>query len=216
LPKSTGDTEKLVQANGNPIDMSLRYVCRSISDETHDFPFSLNSIRFCTVYREDWQKQAAYLQAIIWHHNWLQKALLLHLRLLVTAEMYTQSNKGFTRRISFIKAELAKDSTLPPFDVFGFMKSRAMGDSLSATWGFMGNSLLMDSVVAHVLQGIAKRHAREFAAAIDQVQPGWSASHSAQDFFELTFLPWEIPSLNESMALVEEWQVVEEADLLLG
>jgi hypothetical protein len=36
-----GDSDKLVQANGQPINISLRYTCRSVAAETKPFPLVL-------------------------------------------------------------------------------------------------------------------------------------------------------------------------------
>ncbi|KAJ4168455.1 hypothetical protein NW754_010367 [Fusarium falciforme] len=53
-----GDSEKLVTAEGQPIDLSLMYTCRSIADDTKNIPLSVNTITFSTVYREDWRERA--------------------------------------------------------------------------------------------------------------------------------------------------------------
>ena len=103
-----GDTDKLVQPSGKSIDISLRSTCRSIALETQDFPFSLNAIRISTVYRSDWQKQAAYIETIFEHHNKLQKCLLLQLRGLVTSDIYEHSSARISKNMSIIEEQVAR------------------------------------------------------------------------------------------------------------
>ncbi|KAH7173920.1 uncharacterized protein B0J16DRAFT_365471 [Fusarium flagelliforme] len=191
-----GDTDKLVQPGGNPIDISLRSTCRSIALETQDFPFSPNTITFSTVYREDWQKQAVYLNNVVMYSHQLQLAVLTHLRYQITPDMYHHSNADLGNHMSAVKAyiydDISREARNPSTRYcFDKMSRRTRWDGISAT-----------------------KVPSDFAAAVDHAQPGWSASHSALDFFDLTFLPWAIPSLVEATALAEEWKLVEEVDLL--
>ncbi|OBS26022.1 hypothetical protein FPOA_06553 [Fusarium poae] len=214
-----GDTDKLVQPGGKPIDISLRSTCRSIALETQDFPFSLNAIRFSTVYRNDWQKQAAYVETIFEHHNKLKKCLLIQLRDLVTSDMYEHSNTRISENMSIVEEWVATAkiaySEGRHFDVSEWMDHLEIDESLRPKWGQSGLSFSMGLSIRHVLWIIAERHPQEFIAAIDAVKPGWSSSHSALDFFDLTVLPWSVPSLAELMTLAEEWQVSEQGDRLL-
>ncbi|KAI8716977.1 hypothetical protein NCS52_00992700 [Fusarium sp. LHS14.1] len=103
-----GESEKLVTADGQPIDLSLMYTCRSIADDTKHIPLSVNAITFSTVYREDW--------------------------------------------------------------------------------------------------GLAEKHPAEFTELIDKALPGWTDSHSPDEFFDLTFDPWAIPSLSEVVTTADQLQ----------
>ena len=214
-----GDTDKLVQASGKPIDVSLRLSCRSIALETQDFPFSLNSIKLSTVYRSDWQKQAAYLKAIFWYQNKLQKCLLLQFRGLMTSDMYDHSNASISQHMSDIEDAITRYrnyySEDRPFNALRWLKNTGDDDRLIATWGFEGGAFPFTLAIGRVLRIIAERYPQEFSAAMDQVKPGWSSSHSALDFFDLIVLPWSIPSLAEVTAIAEEWQVSEQGDRFL-
>ncbi|RBR13362.1 uncharacterized protein FIESC28_08226 [Fusarium coffeatum] len=188
-----GDTNKLVQPGGKPIDISLRSACRSIALETQDFLFSLNNIKFSTVYRKDWQKQA------------------------ITPDMYHSSSVDLGKHMAAVKAEVEKciaiDARCPEMRyTFGCLRSRDDIDDLRATSGCNSNSYLLDQAVSQVLRAFAGRYPEEFAAAVDLGKPGWSSSHSALDFFDLTFPPWATPSLAEATALAEEWNLVKEGD----
>lgn len=211
-----GDADKLVNADGGSIDVSLRHTCRSVAHETKDYPFSLNSITFSTIYRKDWQKQAAYVKLIVPYKSYVQRCLLFHLRLLVTPDMYEHSIPSFARYMPSIKAELAtlisRNVETLPFQP----PWRDAHDRLRVTGGFWSNSIILDRAIAHVLKAIANRYPQEFLAAIDQRRPGWSASHSVMDFFDRTLLPWEVPSLARLTTLAEEWQLVKRADRNAG
>ncbi|KAJ4127016.1 hypothetical protein NW768_008637 [Fusarium equiseti] len=214
-----GDTDKLVQPGGNPIEISLRSTCRSIALETQDFPFSLNTITFSTVYRKDWQKQAVYLNNVLMYYHQLQLALLIQLRYQITPDMYQNSNADLGNHISAVKDYIEEYVSLEarnpsiPYN-FDKMSRRTRSDGIRATKGCRSHSHLQGRAISHVLRAFAERFPKDFAAAVDHAQPGWSASHSALDFFDLTFLPWAIPSLAEATALAEEWKLVEEVDLL--
>ncbi|RFN43416.1 hypothetical protein FIE12Z_12336 [Fusarium flagelliforme] len=212
-----GDTDKLVQPGGKPIDISLRSTCRSIALETQDFPFSLNTIKFSTVYRRDWQKQAVYLELVVMDYSHLQLAILQHLRHQITPDMYHNSGIDLGKHMAAVKAEVEKLISLEarypsvPY-TFGNWRGRGKSDFLRATRGCDSNSHLLDRAISQVLRAFAERYPEEFIAAVDQGKPGWSTSHSALDFFDLTFLPWAIPSLAEATALAEEWNLVQEED----
>ncbi|KAI1035162.1 hypothetical protein LB504_005849 [Fusarium proliferatum] len=97
-----GDSDKLVQADRQPISISLRYACRSVAEETKSFPFQLNSITFSTLYREDLQHQAAIHSNLIRFHTVLLSELLLRMRHYVTPEMFVQVDEvapQYLRRI---------------------------------------------------------------------------------------------------------------------
>ncbi|RGP64339.1 hypothetical protein FLONG3_9612 [Fusarium longipes] len=210
-----GDTDKLVQANSDPIQLSLRRVCRTVAHETHDFPFSLNSVKFSTVYRKDWQKTAACLKTIVMYYSKLQRAVLLHLRLQITPDMFNHdSDAEFGKHMPTVEAEVAEqislDARYPGSYRFASLERQDRQDYLCRP---SSNSHLMDKAITHVLRALAAKCPHEFEAAVDEAQPGWSASHSALDFFNLTMLPWEIPSLAEAKTLAEEWNLTEDTDL---
>ena len=89
------------------------------------------------------------------------------------------------------------------------MHHRNGGEHLWPKWGESGLSFSMGLAIRHILLLMVERYPQEFIAAIDAVKSGWSSSHSALDFFDLTVLPWSLPSLAEVITLAEEWQVSE-------
>ncbi|KAJ4188767.1 hypothetical protein NW755_006257 [Fusarium falciforme] len=200
-----GDSEKLVTAEGQPIDLSLMYTCRSIADDTKHIPLSVNTITFSTVYREDWRERAGGLG-------------------FVTPEMYSQISLKFPQSMPNIRKYLTAhlefleeaDLQYPRW----FQKSRAISSSLIGWYGdilgytrlryFSGNGgatrSSISGAIAHTLRLLVEKHPAEFAERIDKALPGWSDSHSPDEFLDLPFDPWAIPSLSEVVAAADQLQ----------
>ncbi|KAJ4004131.1 hypothetical protein NW752_010792 [Fusarium irregulare] len=53
-----GKSDKLRNADGTPIDLSLIYTCRSIANDCKHLPLATNTLHFSTLYREDWRSLA--------------------------------------------------------------------------------------------------------------------------------------------------------------
>ncbi|KLO90375.1 Uncharacterized protein LW93_5837 [Fusarium fujikuroi] len=82
------DGDKMLQASGQAVQISLMLTCRSIASETRHLPFTLNTITFSTIYRLDWRKRALVLNQIAQYHVQLLLATVLRLRQLLTPDMY--------------------------------------------------------------------------------------------------------------------------------
>ncbi|RMJ07700.1 hypothetical protein BHE90_002214 [Fusarium euwallaceae] len=104
-----GESEKLVTADGQPIDLSLVYTCHSIANDTKHIPLSVNTITFSTVYREDWRERASGLAYILKCHHLLQADMVYHLLRFVTPEMYSQIGLQFPQSMPNIREELTTE-----------------------------------------------------------------------------------------------------------
>ncbi|KAF5675402.1 hypothetical protein FCIRC_7386 [Fusarium circinatum] len=214
-----GDSGKLVQANNQPIELSLRYACRAIACETKQYPFSLNTITCSTLYRQDWRKQAASVDYITRHHVTFQHAMLARLKRLVTSEMYENPDPKYSQYLSAIKKDIAKAMARfdrhpnVPWDqnVFETLRASREGGSIRS----MGMSQAVMSVsprdgtiffaraADYLLRQVAEKHPEDFSHAIEEILPGWTDSHSVADFFDLGFDPWAIPSVAE---VKDKWE----------
>ncbi|SCV44625.1 uncharacterized protein FFB14_08283 [Fusarium fujikuroi] len=58
-----------------------------------------------------------------------------------------------------------------------------------------------------LISSILKKDPLEFSQAIGEILPGWADSHSVLEFFNLTFDPWAIPSVDEVKDKLEELQL---------
>ncbi|CAA9959660.1 hypothetical protein PTMSG1_03076 [Pyrenophora teres f. maculata] len=56
-------SNKLRRTGGDPVQLTLTYVCRQVVDETRELPLRLNPIYFTTFHSEDTEVQAALLEA---------------------------------------------------------------------------------------------------------------------------------------------------------
>ncbi|KAM0237404.1 hypothetical protein ACHAP5_009034 [Fusarium lateritium] len=220
-----GESDKLVQADGQPIDLSLRQSCHAIADETRDLPMSLNSIEFSTVYRKDWQQQANGIRWIVGFHRQLTLDMIVRLRRLVTADMYQQSSPEHKLHMPFvedeIKQQLIWDVTRADmaeyrlsdasFRIANGTSGLKREDNLS-TWGWNATNMSSLRTAAHVLRLLAERHPVEFTETLQQVLPSWDTSLSPLEFFDLTFAPWDIPSLPQITEVAEKLQLLEKVD----
>ncbi|KAF4959073.1 hypothetical protein FGADI_1951 [Fusarium gaditjirri] len=176
-----GDFDRLVQADGQPISISLRYACRSVAEETKSFPFKLNSITFSTLYRKDLQHQAAIHSNLIRFHTLLLSGLLIRMRRCITPEMFDQVEeavKNFDDQARLTGANLSwNDSTV------GFQRA-----------------------IVCMLRQINFKCAADTAKAIDEILPGWGESSSPGELFDLAFDHWDIPSLPRLREAAERLQ----------
>ncbi|KAJ4135312.1 hypothetical protein NW768_004938 [Fusarium equiseti] len=219
-------TETLTQIDGKPVDVALRYACRSIADETRHLPFQLNSIKFSTVYRDDWQQIAGTLIWTIHFHKRLQMALLEHLRHHITPDMYQPSNPEYLdympaikRRIDTVFRLVAERPGREYSDFWpcqGVQKQDGYRRSdedhqISATPRTMreyaDETIVFDRTVAYLLQILAERHPYEFDRAVDLALPGWTNSHRGSEVLDLTFKPWAIPSISEVTKMARDMQL---------
>ncbi|CVL06908.1 uncharacterized protein FMAN_12001 [Fusarium mangiferae] len=224
------ETDKLVQANRCPIDLSLRHVCRTIALETYHCPFTLNNITFSTAYRRDWRKQAAAVDFISTYHHFLQLSMLIRLRHCLTSDMYEQPIKQYSKYMPLIVKGIAdiisRERRSPKFNaellemvhIRDFME-RPGSDSKAGNplaISIYDNNVSRNRTYAYLLRKIANQYPEKFKEAIDKFLPGWTdcKPRPASDFFSLGFDLWAIPSLPQVTAMVEQLQLTERWDRL--
>ena len=221
-----GTTDTLTQIDGKPVDIALRYACRSVAHETREYPFQLNPIKFSTVYRDDWQEIAGSLIWIRHFHKRLQMALLKHLRDHITPDMYLPANSQYLEYMPEIKNQIDK--------VFRFVEERP-GKEYSDFWpcqeiqqqrGYRGDgedhqlfdmprtmrkygdeTPAFDRTIAYLLRILAERHPDQVDRAVDLALPFWTVSHRGIEVLALTFKPWSIPSLSEVTTMTRNMQL---------
>ncbi|KAF5661208.1 hypothetical protein FCIRC_11912 [Fusarium circinatum] len=80
-------SEKLKTSDGQPIDFSLMFTCRTIANEARHLPLSVNTVTFSTLYREDWRSLAGCFNVVATYYRHLEADLVLHLAEFMTPEM---------------------------------------------------------------------------------------------------------------------------------
>ncbi|KAH7147642.1 hypothetical protein DER46DRAFT_75197 [Fusarium sp. MPI-SDFR-AT-0072] len=73
----SSESENLTTADGQPIDFSLMYTCRSIAKDTKHLPFTLNNISFSTFFSPEWRAWAGRHQFLS-HFLCILKAELIY------------------------------------------------------------------------------------------------------------------------------------------
>ncbi|KAF5547881.1 hypothetical protein FMEXI_4979 [Fusarium mexicanum] len=81
-------SDKLKTSDGQPIDFSLMFTCRTIANEAMHLPLSVNTVTFSTLYREDWRNLAGCFNVVSTYYRHLEADLVLHLAEFMTPEMY--------------------------------------------------------------------------------------------------------------------------------
>lgn len=263
-----GETDRLVTADGSPIDLSLMYTCRSIADDTKHIPLGINTITFSTTYREDWRQQAGGLAFILNYHRLFQAEVVVKLSRLITPEMYCQLGLQFPQAMPVIRKHVTQElerleqsiahrriienmtSISQALEALGTLGTEPLPDDTSSgapEEGWFGNSLFLkrglsatafydgiladtyldllqdrwgetsfsaSTAVAYTFRLLAEKHPDEVALLIDQNFPGWTDSHSLDEFSELSFEPWAIPPLSEIVARGTQLQAQEVWDAL--
>ncbi|KAF4985786.1 hypothetical protein FGRMN_11099 [Fusarium graminum] len=213
-----GEADKLVRADGSSIEISLRYVCRSIAWETRNCALSLNSITFSPVCRDDWRSQALSLTHILGFQSTLRLEMLCRLGNLLTSEMFESPSPEYAQYMPIIEAhvaeQLAREESRPrprhhPRHV-QFYWSQEFKEGLRDVFPIGGfrmdgrdNTVACNRTVLHLLRLLAEKHPVPFSGAIEEILPGWNDSHSLGDFLEIGFDSWAVPSLTET---VDNWK----------
>ncbi|KAL6406788.1 hypothetical protein AUP68_09594 [Ilyonectria robusta] len=89
------DSQKLVAANGRPIDLALMYTCRLIAEDTKHIPFAMNTITFSTANSENWRDRAACFQNALREICNSDEARLSIVRRLLTPDIVSQITQKF-------------------------------------------------------------------------------------------------------------------------
>ncbi|KAI3580319.1 hypothetical protein IWW34DRAFT_695113 [Fusarium oxysporum f. sp. albedinis] len=76
----SSESEKLTTADGQLIDFSLMYTCRSIANDTKHLPFTLNKISFSTFFSPEWRAWAGRHQFLSHFLCILKADLIYHLQ----------------------------------------------------------------------------------------------------------------------------------------
>ncbi|KAF5972350.1 hypothetical protein FCOIX_9427 [Fusarium coicis] len=192
-----GDSGKLVQDNNQPIELSLRYACPAIAHETG----------------QRLEKTSHMADYIMDHHTSFHDAMLTRLKRLITPEMYEDPDLKYSQCIPVIRERLARiiaswdrardtvaDDTEESEDSHAFKALRELRSQPDKT-------IFFSRAADYLLRRVAEKDPREFSQAIEDILPGWADSHSVLEFFNLTFDPWAIPSVEEVKDKLEELQL---------
>ncbi|KAL7765737.1 hypothetical protein ACKLNR_003653 [Fusarium oxysporum f. sp. zingiberi] len=216
-----GDSDKLVQADGKPISMSLRYACRLVAAETKSFPFMLNSIIFSTLYRKDLQHQAAIHSNLIRYHALLLSELLLRMRYFVTPEMFDQVDEVAPQYVQTIKRHINGCIRDDEYDdseddddsmKFGHRDFGAVaefdeeGGLICASLDWNDSTIGFQHAIMCILRQVSSKNAYEISKAISEVLPGLTDSASPEELFDMSFDHWDIPSLGRLRETAERLQ----------
>ncbi|KAM0211890.1 hypothetical protein ACHAQI_005043 [Fusarium lateritium] len=240
-------SDSLKTADNRPIELSLISTCRSIANDTRHLPLSINTVKFFTLYREDWRSLAGCFNLVTSYIYVLQSDFVIHLARFMTADMLAQltlkypkfatqlrvnmvqhqnyvtmidgwfedsrssgehastaepgsedstRNTSFTLcpAISHILGMYVDEDTLESYEYYGAFAAfdTDSRDHLREFW--TGTFWEIQCGLSYCLQILAENKPVEFAHHVANSFPCWTGQRLVQDFMELGFKPWEIPS----------------------
>ncbi|KAF5595743.1 hypothetical protein FPANT_4509 [Fusarium pseudoanthophilum] len=217
------DGDKLLQASGQAVQISLMLACRSIASETRNLPLTLNTITFSTIYRPDWRKQALVLNQIAHYHIYLLRGMVLRLGRLLTPDMYEEPSPEYSQYMPIVVEEVREfirlydqrtDFSIEVRNMSAFYDAQQFRDDgrtrvgvASARYRWDDSTSSLKRTRTYLLRQIADKHPTEFTQAIGEILPGWNDSHSIDEFFDLGFDPWAIPTRSEVKRMVDLMQM---------
>ncbi|KAF5589120.1 hypothetical protein FPCIR_6908 [Fusarium pseudocircinatum] len=109
-------TDKLTNADEarTPIDLSLRYTCRSIARDTTTIPLAVNTTHFSTT--DNWRSLAGCFNLLATAYYILEQDLAFHLAEFITPAMFAQIEAKFPRFRSMFESELANHNIRNPVE----------------------------------------------------------------------------------------------------
>jgi hypothetical protein len=228
-------TDKLTNADEahTAIDLSLRYTCRSIANDTKAMPLAVNTILFSTVFRQDWCSLAGCFALAATSHYVLEQDFVFHLAQFITPEMFAELESICPRFQALLEIELARHETwihdnnnreilfesdkLRPSVcsmVRQFLKMvdliEANGMAVTYPFGSLNDEADANAryhdrkkpwtqgelreATSYCLKLISEAQPDEFAKYVFKSLPHWIGKYPAQDFVNLKFNLWDIPS----------------------
>ncbi|PNP83983.1 hypothetical protein FNYG_02671 [Fusarium nygamai] len=201
--------EKLITADGQPIDFSLMYTCRSIANDTKYLPFGVNNISFSTLFSSDLRAWAGRHQFLSQFLSILKADLICLLqRPTMSPELEEALEEKFPHLMPNFKNRLEdtyrrrfqQDPTVSNGYAFRYWKEsrhtseiiKDFGDVQVRGWG--RNTSMAREAIAFSLRFLRERQYFELAGLLNEAFPGWKGSNDPQDLMYLTLDPWDIPS----------------------
>ncbi|KAM0232300.1 hypothetical protein ACHAP5_010759 [Fusarium lateritium] len=83
-------SDSLKTADNRSIELSLIATCRSIANDTRHLPLSINTVKFSTLYRDDWRSLAGCFNLVASYHYLLQSDFVIHLARFMTPDIFSQ------------------------------------------------------------------------------------------------------------------------------
>ncbi|EMT68947.1 hypothetical protein NOF04DRAFT_7006 [Fusarium oxysporum II5] len=207
----SSESEKLTTADGQLIDFSLMYTCRSIANDTKHLPFTLNNISFSTFFSPEWRAWAGRHQFLSHFLCILKADLIYHLQgTEMPPELESALQEKFPHLMPDFKNRLERvyssrgffkkdPSGLSGYAFQYWEESRDVsdiigdwGDERVRLWG--KNASMAREAIAFSLRFLGERQGLKLASLLNKAFPGWTASHDPQKLLGLSLDPWDIPS----------------------
>ncbi|EXK28786.1 hypothetical protein FOMG_14683 [Fusarium oxysporum f. sp. melonis 26406] len=203
----SSESEKLTTADGQLLDFSLMYTCRSIANHTKHLPFTLNNISFSTFFSPEWRAWAGRHQFLSHFLCILKADLIYHLQgTEMSPELESALQEKFPHLMPDFKNRLERvyssrgffkkdPSGLSGYAFQYWEESRDVsdiigdwGDERVRLWG--KNASMAMEAIAFSLRFLGERQGLKLASLLDKAFPSWIASHYQQKLLGLSLDPF--------------------------
>ncbi|KAM0548399.1 hypothetical protein ACHAPJ_009883 [Fusarium lateritium] len=283
------ESDKLTTADNSPIELSLMYTCRSIANDTKYMPLAVNTIKFSTLYREDWRGLAGCFNFVSTYHHLISSDLAVRLAHFMTPDIYSQVEREFPAFVPQLKEALDQHderldslsaqnpssyvSNLSDLEFEDSSDEESYEDELddefadigpgdpaqvsnwrSRGWGqshnFVGRNLKaamrfrhefysgfrrihdrsdnghplrdrwsggvweIQAAISYCLRLMVEKEPAEFSNLVYGALPNWCGTYPAEDFLNMRFDLWAIPSRSEVSTVVNRFQANDAWELL--
>ncbi|KAF5968733.1 hypothetical protein FCOIX_11258 [Fusarium coicis] len=203
------ESDKLVAADGQPLDLALMYTCRFIASETKDLPLQHNVVTFSTVYRPEWRAWAARFDYLLRVQLLMQARLLVELggSGFITPDIYAQIDDKFPWFTSGLRYAVRNQQFQDDIDRVGYLHQvcrvsewRMFDTVLYRNELFLGvngsryeTSQAIKFALRLVAQGIGDESNDHLARWLE----GWQGREGLLQFLDQVYEPWDMPPISE-------------------
>lgn len=203
------ESDKLVAADGQPLDLALMYTCRFVASETKDLPLRHNVVTFSTVYRPEWRSWAARFDYLLRVQLLMQSRLLIELggSGFITPNIYAQIDDNFPWFTSGLRHAVRNKRVQDDYDRGSYVHQvcRAsewrMFDTVTSRnrlfSGMNGSRYETSQAIKFALRLVARGLGDDSNVHLARWLEGWQGREGLLQFLDQCYEPWDMPPMSE-------------------
>ncbi|SPJ73887.1 uncharacterized protein FTOL_03617 [Fusarium torulosum] len=207
-------SDSLKTADNRPIELSLMSTCRSIANDTRHLPLTINTVKFSTLYREDWRSLAGCFNLVTSYYYILQSDFVIHLARFMTADMLAQLALKYPKFVPQLRVNMLQHQDYIAMVNDTFQDSCSLGERASTAEPGSENSTynmnltlcpsIIDNLGMYVDEDTLESY--EYCSAFAALDT--DSNHELREFWTGTF--WEIQGgLSHCLQILAENKPVE-------
>ncbi|KAG5742846.1 hypothetical protein H9Q69_014314 [Fusarium xylarioides] len=203
------ESDKLVAANGQPLDLALMYTCRFIASETKELPLKHNVVTFSTVYRPEWRSWAARFDYLLRIQLFMQTRLLIELggSGFITPNIYAQIDDNFPWFTSGLRYAVRNNRIQDDYDRGRYVHQVCwasewrMLDTVTSRNAFFrgvnGSRYEISQAIKFALRLVARGLGDDSNEHLARWLEGWQGREGLLQFLDHCYEPWDMPPISE-------------------